>query len=666
MGDFEGKSRMMNKLQNVSEDMGMMEMVREYYCSYMTEADLKNIKASEGAVDAPRPDPLLREKFRVIQETQTCFERLDRYDRLADQYNDLLEKMKEKDSAYKKLINKYELLVQDFMNLMKNPNKRESSMVDYNVSPHKHSANKRYSPNRSPQVEIPRHRNQHRAGPIDDSFEIDRQRDGRPRNTERNSPGVFIEEISEIDRKIDHPLESSIEGVNEFVGRNDRVRNQYDQQNGVYTANQHNGRVQNTENIPASDIRQGIGQYGVERTNPSNTVPPPQQSQTKVNYNQAPPPQNQPISPPILQPPQPPQPQPPSPTPPQNDLPKTISKQPPPLQPQQDPPKPSIIQPPTTPPPPPPQKSQPPTPPAEPLQPKPVESTPGNPPQLKQTAPPPPPPPVVKTGNMPQSKDSSYSLGSPSQKSALGGEAEKKGPGTVIPPPVVKNEQKNATGNPPPNPPAVIGQAGNGSNKNVPLSPPVNKIVPPPAPPMKSGSGSDIASAKSSPEAKKPATSLPPPPPAPVANNGGATSTGKNTPPAPPGPLLPPGPQNLLQAKPGILPPPPPPLLDVKQAGGGKVAPPPPPPPKPANISNSYFTESSKEKDSYDFGSNNQSKVKAEADDSYEFGSNNVSKKSEKGNSFLSASKPGDKSSPPKEDQSKNSYFVDEDDDYLN
>ena len=661
----------MNKLQNVSEDMGMMDMVREYYHSYMTDADLKNIKATDGATDAPRPDPLMREKFKVIQETQTAFERLGRYDKLADQYNELVQKMNEKDKSYKKLISKYEVLVQDFMKMLNNPKRMESSLVEYNHSPHKHSNGKRFSPDRSPKIEIPRHRGTARPGYSEESFEIDQFKEQNYRPSERNSPGGFIEGISEIDRRNDNPQESSIEGVKELVERNDRhfngsVRHNQHQYNGSSAAQQQLGYERT--NVQDDGIRRLSNDQNYINAKQNNIDYFEQQPKNKDKPAPAPIMQNINQPPPNMTLQKPPQ----SINTSQSDSPNVISQTPPPPPTKQEPVKEQPIiqtpQPTTTPPPPPklPTTSSPvlnqnntqetpivPPIPSPKLQTSTAPLTQPTQNEIKSTVNAPPVPPAPK--QQPSSNNSSYSVSTPPKQPAKESSASNKNivPATLPPPPpnLEKKPSNVGIGDTPPPPPIKTG-VDSGAKPVAP--PPINKTVSPPPPPLKGGSNIGLGIPKSSSD-KDPTVKIgvapPPPPPGP-----GLITSGKATPPG-----------SAVKPPPGVPPPPP---LGLNKTVGGVVPPPPPPPKPPANINNSYFTVSSKDNipagdDSYNFASN---KSKPKQDDSYDFASAQLSKKSEKGNSFLSASKPGEKSGvlPPKDDQSKNSYFVDDDDDYLN
>ena len=100
--------------------------------------------------------------------------------------------MKEKDQAYKKLIRRYETLVEDFMSLLKNPRKLDqASYEDYRNKASQYRHEKQKSPGREFDHEIPRHRNN------------------------RNGFGANVSEIE----RMDDGQESSIDGVREFVSR---------------------------------------------------------------------------------------------------------------------------------------------------------------------------------------------------------------------------------------------------------------------------------------------------------------------------------------------------------------------------------------------------------------------------------------------------------------
>ena len=64
--DFEGRNKAYKKICNVLEDMAVAEEVRDYYRDYMTDSDIKNIRASSSSSGK---DPLSRTKFKIIHET---------------------------------------------------------------------------------------------------------------------------------------------------------------------------------------------------------------------------------------------------------------------------------------------------------------------------------------------------------------------------------------------------------------------------------------------------------------------------------------------------------------------------------------------------------------------------------------------------------------------
>ena len=124
----------MNKLNNVKDDMRYIDIVRDYYKSYMTVADIKNIKTMSME---KHHDPLVKERFRVLLDTQTNFEKLHRFERMTAKYEDLLEKMKEQEEIVRKVTRKYESLLHDFQNMFDMNRDRQDEVKKEIVSPKK-------------------------------------------------------------------------------------------------------------------------------------------------------------------------------------------------------------------------------------------------------------------------------------------------------------------------------------------------------------------------------------------------------------------------------------------------------------------------------------------------------------------------------------------------
>lgn len=686
-------------LANIEEDMALIDTLRDYHTSYMTDADIKNIKAS--AEGGPAHDPLLREKFRLIHDTQISFDRLNRYDRLAEQYNDLLQKVKEKDKAYKSLVVKYETLVQDFMGVIQNPAKLS------NESPGPKSRSR--SPGRADGV--PRHSSKKRRSPGQDYMDIEEVGEGDEddygaRIAHRHVPGRNLPshrdearrrdvqdlnhvDLSEIDKRIDAPPDSSIDGVNDLVGGTAGVNaKNYPRTNGA-------GNFGNTPNArpvegrmalrPATDTEEFPEDiYEIGKTKPA-TPPPPTKTPAETvnmgsmvassqpknlllneNRNEQPPSKTTP-------PPPPPQTQPPKtnvnvPAPPPNLNSSTgeVTAPNPPA------PPPKKVEPNTT------QPQQIPPPPQDPVglslkekQPLPSKEAPPAPP----TMPPPPPlqPSPVKPAATKPGNETTATVQPPAKiPSATATPGKISPPGATTPKPVAEPPQDK------PSPSSPFGA-------KLPLKAPTETTKPanPPATdaptkPLGGGIGnlksSQPASANDSymfsnkslnqpaappnPPALKPAGTTtpaqPPPPPADTApkNPFGASALKPATPLKTPSP--PPandsfnfsnksGP-NASNLKPAIPPPPPnipppPPLSKL-----GTAVPPPPPVTKPANKDDSLnFASpvgSQNNADSYNFGSVQGNSKEHQSNNSY------------LNNSFLNQSKDKDKgANQPKVDQ---------------